>query len=359
MVWKEPGKDKDPWEEGGRSAPDLDKLVGDLHKRFSGLFRRRRRGRQRHPLLLWLVPAALLGWLLTGCYVVDTGDRGMEFLLGRFQAVTAPGLHWHAPWPLGAAQVIPGVDQGADYVRSYNTLLTADGDVVTAEVAVHYRITDLPQYVFGDAGAADGAGAVDVLGNLTDAAVSGVVARTKLADLLGSGADGVATVVDAALSASLERYRIGIQVSRVSFTKVAAPAPLAAAYAAVRQAEVQAQQQSDAADAYAADLLPKAHGEADVRVEAAKAYAAGLVKRAEGDAAAFADVLAAYRRAPAVTRESLYISTYEQILGQVDRVVVIGRDGHVTLSLDKSGLPPKAASNPRPTAKTPSPPRRP
>ncbi|HET7176078.1 MAG TPA: FtsH protease activity modulator HflK [Gammaproteobacteria bacterium] len=358
MVWKEPGKDKDPWEEGSQ-PPDLDKFVDDLHKRFSGLFRRRRRGRQRHPLLLWLVPAALLGWLLTGCYVVDTGDRGMGFLLGRFQTVTAPGLHWHAPWPLGAAQVVTGVDQGADYVRSYNTLLSADGDVVSAEVAVHYRITDLPQYVFGDAGASDGAGAVDVLGNLTDAAVSGAVARAKLADLLGTGADGVATAVDTALSASLERYPIGIEVNRVSFTKVAAPAPLAAAYAAVRQAEVQAQQQSDAADAYAADLLPKARGEADARVEAAKAYAAGLVKRAEGDATAFADVLAAYRRAPAVTRESLYISTYEQILGQVDRVVVMGKDGHVTLDLDKSQPQQKPPSNPKPMAKTPSPPGRP
>ncbi|HEV2332360.1 MAG TPA: protease modulator HflK N-terminal domain-containing protein, partial [Gammaproteobacteria bacterium] len=61
MVWKEPGKDKDPWEVGSHAAPDLDKLVGDLHKRFSGLFRRRRRGRQRHALLLWLVPVALLG----------------------------------------------------------------------------------------------------------------------------------------------------------------------------------------------------------------------------------------------------------------------------------------------------------
>lgn len=356
MVWKEPGKDKDPWEEGSHAAPDLDKLVGDLHKRFSGLFRRRRRGRQRHPLLLWLMPVALLGWLLTGCYAVDTGDRGMEFLLGRFQAVTAPGLHWHAPWPLGAAQVVTGVDQGADYVRSYNTLLTADGDVVSAEVAVHYRITDLPRYVFGAASTADGAGAGDVLGKLTDAAVSGAVARTKLADLLGTGADAAASVVDTGLTAALERYPIGIEVSRVSFTKVAAPAPLAAAYAAVREAEVQAQQQSDAADAYAADLLSKARGEADGRVDAAKAYAAGLVKRAEGDAAAFADVLAAYRRAPAVTRESLYISTYEQILGQVDRVVVMGKDGHVTLSLDKSALPPKASSNPKPAAKTNTPP---
>lgn len=359
MVWKEPGKDKDPWEDGGQAAPDLDKLVGDLHKRFSGLFRRRRRGRRRHRLLLWLVPAALLGWLLTGCYAVDNGDRGMEFLLGRFQSVTAPGLHWHAPWPLGTAAVVADVDQGSDYVRSYNTLLTADGDVVTAEVAVHYRITDLPQYVFGDASPADGAGAADVLGNLTDAAVSGAVAQAKLAGLLSTGADGAAAAVDAALTAALKRYPIGVEVDRVSFTKVAAPAPLAAAYASVRQAEAASQQQSDAADAYAADLLPKARGEADGRMEAAKAYAAGLVKRAEGDAAAFADVLAAYRRAPTVTRESLYLSTYEQILGQVDRVVVMSKDGHVTLSLDKPGLPAKSPSNPQPAAKAPGPPGRP
>lgn len=337
MVWKEPGKDKDPWEDSGQSSPDLEKLVSDLRKRFSTIFGRRRRGRGKNRNALWLIPLAILAWLITGCYVVDAGDRGVEFLLGRFQSVAAPGLHWHAPWPLGTNETVSAVDQGADYLRSYASLLTSDGNAVSAEVSVHYRITDLPQYLFGNASPASNAATAEIIGNLADAAVSASVAHASLAELMGQGADDVESAVLTRMLAELKHYPAGVEVDRVTLAKISAPGPVASAYTAVRQAEAAAQQQSDAADAYAADLLPRARGEADSRVDAAKGFAAEQVRRAEGDAAAFADVLAAYRRAPAVTRESLYLSTYEQILGQVDRVVVMSKDGHVTLSMDKPG----------------------
>lgn len=355
MVWKEPGKDKDPWQDSGQGSPDLEKLVEGLHKRLSSVFGRRRRGRGRHRVLLWLVPLAVSVWLLSGCYVVDTGDRGVDFLLGRFQSVTTEGLHWHIPWPLGTDQTVSGVDQGADYLRGYSMLLTADGNAVSVEVSVHYRITDLPQYLFANASPSGSGAAADVIGNLTDGAVSAAVFHASLPALMGPGVDVAENGVREQLLAGLKRYPVGIEVSRVTLAKVAAPAPVAAAYAAVRQAQTVAKQQSDAADAYAAEALPKARSEADSRVEAAKDDAAELVKRAEGDAAAFGDVLAAYRRAPAVTRETLYLSTYEQILSQVDRVVVMSKDGHVTLSMEHDAPAGKTPATAQPSVPSSAP----
>ena len=358
MVWKEPGKDKDPWGEGGPGSADLEKLVDDLHRRFSSVFKRRRRGRNR--TALWLIPLAACLWLLTGCYLVDAGDRGVEFLLGRFQSVTAPGLHWHVPWPLGASQTIASVDQGADYVRGYATLLTSDGNAITAEITVHYNIVELPRYLFANASPMGGDAALDALGNFTDAAVSAAVAQAPLAALTGPGADAVETSVRTALLDELKRHPLGLEVRRVTLAKVSAPGPVASAYAAVRQAQVAAQRQSDAADAYAAEILPKARAEADSRVDAAKAYANERAKRAQADAAAFGDVLAAYRKSPAVTRETLYLSTLEQIIGQVERVVVLGKDGHVTLSFDGKAetakpapVAPPSKAGPKPAVKPP------
>ncbi len=354
MVWKEPGKDKDPWEQGGQGSPDLEKLVDDLHKRFSSVFGRRRRGRGRNRSALWLIPLALFAWLLTGCYVVEAGDRGVDFVLGRFQSVTTPGLRWHVPWPLGASQIVSGVDQGADYLRGYGVLLTADGNAVSAEISVHYRITDLPRYLFANVSPAGGAAPADIIANLTDGAVSAAVAHASLQALMGQGVDGVENSVRSQLMTALKRHPVGVEVSRVTLAKVSAPVPVSSAYAAVRQAEASSRQLSDAADAYAADLLPKARGEADRRVDAAKNDAAELVKRAQGDAAAFADVLAAYRRAPAVTRETLYLSTLEQILGQADRVVVVGKGDHVTLSMDHGTPVPATVTSSKPAAKPPA-----
>ncbi len=346
MVWKEPGKDKDPWDGGGQGSDELEKLVDDLQRRLTSLFKRRRRGPNR--AALWLIPIAACIWLLSGCYLVGAGDRGVEFFLGRFQTVAAPGLRWHLPWPLGTSQMVEDVDQGADYVRSYGALLTGDGNAVTAEVTVHYSITDLPQYLFSTASPADSNAAVDVLGNLTDAAVSAAVSQSPMSALTGSGVDTVEASVRGVLLAELKQYPLGLTVNRVTLAKVSAPAPVASAYAAVRKAEMAAQQQSDAADAYAADVLPKARGEADSRVDAAKSAANDGVQRAQADAAAFRDVLVAYRRAPGVTRETLYLSTLEQIIGQVDRVVVVGKGGHVTLSFDTK---PEAAKPSAPALK--------
>ena len=354
MVWKEPGKDKDPWGGDGEGSADLEKLVDDLQRRLSSVFGRRRRGRNRNRAALWLIPLAALAWLLTGCYLVDSGDRGVEFLLGRFQAVTSPGLHWHFPWPLGTRQTLQGVDQGADYVRGYATLLTGDGNAVAVEVTVHYRITDVPDYLFAHAGSAGANAAVDVLANLTDAAVSAAFVRSTTAELTGPGVDRVEGVLHESLLGELKLHPLGLEVQRVTLAKVSAPAPLASAYAAVRQAEVSAQRQSDAADAYAAEVLPKARGEADSRVDAARSEASDRVKHAQADAAAFGDVLAAYRRAPSTTRETLYLSTLEQIIGQVDRVVVLGKDGHVTLSIDGKPVVPASTSATKPPAPSPN-----
>jgi modulator of FtsH protease HflK len=213
VVWKEPGKDKDPWEDGGQGSPDLEKLVDDLHKRFSAIFgRRRRRGRGRNRVFLWLIPLAVLAWSLSGCYMVDTGDRGVDFLLGRFQSVTTEGLHWHVPWPLGQYQIVSGVDQGTDYLRGYSVLPTADGNAVSVEVSVHYRITDLPQYLFANASPAGGSAAADVIGNLTDGAVSAAVAHAPLSALMGPGVDAVDNAVREQLLAGLKRYPAGIEV---------------------------------------------------------------------------------------------------------------------------------------------------
>lgn len=351
MVWKEPGKDKDPWDDGGQASPDLEKLVAGLQKRFRSLLSRRRNRRIRGVTYLWLIPLLLAAWLISGLYVVAPGDRGVDLILGRYQAMTLPGLHWHVPWPLGSRQILADFDQGADYVRGYNTLLTADGDAVTAEVVVHYRIIDPPTYLYATASTGGGSAAVEVLGNLSDAAVSEAVAAVPMSELFGRGVDAVESDVRARLVDTLKSRDTGLEVTQVELRKVSMPGPVAAAYAGVRQAELEAQKQADEARAYAADVLPRARGEADSRVDAARAYAETVVVHAQGDVVGFKDVLAAYQRAPEVTRESLTLSTFEEILSHVQRVVLVAKDGHVTLSLDK---PASTATKPE-VGKAPTP----
>src|SRR5579863_5291621 len=122
MVWKEPGKDKDPWDGGEQRSPDLERLVHGLNHQLKSIFGRRRRRQARFMAYLWLAVLLIAGWLLSGFYVVDAGDRGVNMLLGRYRGIAAPGLHWHAPWPVGSRELVVSVDPGIDYVRGYNSL---------------------------------------------------------------------------------------------------------------------------------------------------------------------------------------------------------------------------------------------
>ncbi|MBQ4237106.1 MAG: HflK protein, partial [Treponema sp.] len=62
--------------------------------------------------------------------------------------------------------------------------------------------------------------------------------------------------------------------------------------------------------------IPKAQGEADREVQVAEGYAAERVNKAKGDVARFKSVYEEYKKAPAITRERLYLETMEEIFAK-------------------------------------------
>lgn len=341
MVWNEPGKDKDPWNSAER-PPDLERMAKNLHKRLSWLFGNKRGGQYHFhaATLWWLLPVIMAAWLVSGFYEVTSGDRGVYFVFGRYMGVAQPGLHWHVPWPVGYADIISGVE-GRDYAHSYNQLLTSDDNIVVVDALVHYHVTDLRDYLF-NAGtsirtpeSAD-AGSKIMLGALADAAVRAAVARSTLASILGSGQDAVETDARQQLDVALKPYNTGIAVTRLVFQRVSVPEAVSTTAADVRTAQQDASQAQDTARAYADNLLPQAQGTADAKLTEAEAYRTILVSQAEADIARFDAVLVAYRKAPALTRDALYLQTMEDILANANKVVVDARNGSVTVQLGQS-----------------------
>jgi membrane protease subunit HflK len=77
----------------------------------------------------------------------------------------------------------------------------------------------------------------------------------------------------------------------------------------------------------------------------AEGYRARVVSTAEGDASRFRQVLTEYAKAPAITRERIYIETMQQILSSTSKVMLDykGSGNLLYLPLDKlmqqSGAP--------------------
>lgn len=339
MVWKEPGKDKDPWNSAER-PPDLERMVKSLQQRLGRLFRRKP-GRRPHKLrvaaLWWLVPVIIAAWLLSGFYKVAPGDRGVAFIFGRYQAAAQPGLHWHLPWPIGHSVLIAGVE-GRDYTHTYTNLVTSDGKLLVVDASVRYHVTDLRDYLFNTSTdlatpTTPGAGAAALVGQLANAVIRSAVAQSSMAALMGSGRGPVEAGADAQLNALLKPYNAGVEVTRVALQRVSLPDAVANSDADVQGAEQKAGQQTDAAHAYAGRILAEAQVQADAEERAAQDYRTTLVGQAQADTARFNAVLAAYRKAPEVTREELYLQTMQSILADANKVVVDTRDGRVTVQL--------------------------
>lgn len=358
MVWKEPGKDKDPWNTTER-PPDLERLVKSLQQRLGRLFGGKRgRPHQFHAAFLWwLVPVIIIAWMLSGFYRVAPGDRGVNFFFGRFENAVEPGLHWQLPWPVGRVLLVQGV-AGRNYTHTYSHLLTADGNLVVVDAQVRYHVVNLYDFLFNSSIIAPppeelGAGTKALLGNLTDAAVRTAVARSTLAGLLGDQRDAVESDARTRLKQALQSYTSGIAVTQLEFQRVSLPDALGSSDADVQTARQDASQAEQAARTYADNLVPQAQAASDLKLKEAEAYRTTLIGQAQADTAGFDAVLAAYRKAPALTRDELYISTMQDILANANKVIVDTHNGSVTVQLGQPfSRAPASTTTPTVPAKT-------
>jgi membrane protease subunit HflK len=76
------------------------------------------------------------------------------------------------------------------------------------------------------------------------------------------------------------------------------------------------------AEAYANRVVPEARGAAARISQEAQAYREQTVAEARGQASRFEQVLDQYKKAPAITRERIYLETMERVFGGMSKVIV-------------------------------------
>jgi membrane protease subunit HflK len=73
-------------------------------------------------------------------------------------------------------------------------------------------------------------------------------------------------------------------------------------------------------------VIPRASGEAQQSILQAEGYALDRVNRSQGDAVRFTTLYDAYRLAPDVTRQRMYLETMQRILPNVGRKLYVDKD---------------------------------
>ncbi len=90
-------------------------------------------------------------------------------------------------------------------------------------------------------------------------------------------------------------------------------------------------------------VVPRASGEAAKEISAAEGYALKRVNEAEGDVARFRALLEQYEKAPAVTRQRLYLETMADVIPRLGGKIILDADARQFLPL-MSLRPPEPAA---------------
>lgn len=330
MAWNEPGGNnsggkRNPWGGGNKpdqGPPDLDEVVRNLQKRLSALFGgggggprgagTSGPGRGFGIGSIALVLVAI--WAFTGLYQVDAAERGIVLRFGKHVATTMPGLRWHLPWPIETRQLvnIQTIESFSDQTR----MLTSDENLVDINLEVQFRRALPLDYAF-NVQRPD-----DTLKEVAESAIREVVGRSKLDYVLESGRLDIVVRTKELVQRTIDAYKTGIEVTSVNLQDVKVPNEVAPAQADAIKAREDRDRFSLEAQAYANDIIPRARGAGVRQIQDAQAYKARKIDEAEGEAKRFLSLLTEFERAPAITRERLYIETIEAVLASSKKVLL-------------------------------------
>jgi membrane protease subunit HflK len=343
---------------GNQGPPDLDELWRNFNRRLSELFGRRRRGGDEPPrtpsswqigggasLVLILI---VLVWLASGFYIVVEGQRGIVLTFGRFSQETNAGLRWRLPWPIQSQEIVNLAQVRTLEVGYRNNvrtkvlkeslMLTDDENIVDLQFAVQYLVKDASEFVFNVRRPDESAM------QIAETAMREVIGKSSMDQILGETQVDVANKARDLMQQIHDRYKTGITVSTVTVQNAQPPEQVQAAFDDAVKAAQDRERQKNEGQAYANDVIPRARGTASRLQQEADGYRQRVIASADGDAVRFRQVLTEYAKAPAVTRERLYIETMQQVLSSTSKVMMDYRGGGNLLYLPLDRLLQSAAA---------------
>ena len=336
---------------GGDGPPDLDELFNRLRDKIAGMFGGKG-GRPAGPGpgdfkrfgggVGLLIVVVLIIWLSTGFYIVNPSQRGVVLRFGKYVETKQEGPRWHLPYPIESVEVVNlsqvrsvevGYRQSSDKnkVLKESLMLTDDENIIDMQFAVQYFLKDPVAYLFNNRDADQ-----ENVKQIAESAIREVVGKSKMDVALYEGREMIAQNVKVLMQAIVDRYGAGIAISQVTMQQAQPPEQVQAAFDDAVKANQDRERQKNEGQAYANDVVPKARGTASRLMQEAEGHKQRVIANAEGEAARFSKVVAEYKRAPAVTRERLYIDAMQQIMSSTTKIIVDQKAGSlIYLPLDK------------------------
>ncbi len=332
------------WGNKNGGPPDLDELLRKLKEQFAALTGGK--GGPDKPSINGggiglIVVIALLIWVASGFYIVDASQRGVVLRFGKQVDVTLAGPRWHLPYPFETVELVNlsqvrTVEVGyRDNVKNKmakeSLMLTDDENIVDIQFAVQYFLRDPGEYLFNNRNPDEN------VRQAAETAIREVVGKSRMDFVLYEGREQVAAAATKLIQDILDRYKSGIVISKLTMQNAQPPEQVQAAFDDAVKAGQDRERQKNEGQAYANDVVPRARGTASRLIQESEGYKQSVIANAEGDASRFKQILVEYEKAPAVTRDRMYLDAMSQVMSNVSKVMVDQKNGSslLYLPLDK------------------------
>jgi len=285
--------------------------------------------------LWWLCPIiAVLIWLLSGFYIVQSHEQGVVRRFGRLvRGTMSPGIHYRLPWPIetvdrpqirkvrrvsiGLMEKEVKKKQGSD--STIIQRLTGNSNIINLRLMLQYVIKDAPDYLFRTERPDD------LVKSAAEAAITRIVGGMSVDEVLTIGKLKIQNRTQKIVQALLDRYGSGIKVLTANIQEINPPKAVIRSFKDVINAHADMDKFISEAHAYKYIIVPKARGEAVALIKSAEAYKENVINQARGDSSRFLTVLEAYQKAPQVNRHRLYIETMEKIGPRIKKCIISPR----------------------------------
>lgn len=356
--------------------PDLDKLWHDFNQRINRFFSGNKNGTNSNGdgfkpdakgagIGVGVIAAIVLFlWLVSGFFIVQEGQTGVVMTFGKYSGMTPAGFNWRWPAPIQSHEIV-NVSQVRTVEVGYRSsvknklpkealMLTDDENIIDIQFAVQYKLKNAADWLFNNRDQEE------LVRQVAETSIREIVGKNMMDFVLYEGREKVAFDVAQLMQSIVDRYKSGVQITNVTMQGVQPPEQVQAAFDDAVKAGQDLVRQKNEGQAYANDVIPKARGAVSRLMEEAEAYRSRVEANALGDASRFNQVYAEYQKAPAVTRDRIYLDTMQHIFSNTTKLMVDVKSGNslLYLPLDKlisqtnAGTAPVASSIGAPNAAT-------
>ncbi len=290
-------------------------------------------------MIVVVIVIALLVLILSSFFMVDQTEQSVVLLLGKYNRIVGPGLHFKLPLGLEKSYNVPtqkiqnmtfgfrtekaGINtvySSGDYPNE-SIMLTGDLNIVDVEWIIQYRITDARAWLFNVLYREK------TIRDISQSILNSLVGDRAILDVIGPERTNIEVQAQEKMNERFSAYNLGITITTVKLKNIVPPkGEVQNAFEDVNKAIQDMNRLINEGKEQYNREIPKAQGEAEKMVQVAQGYATERVNEAKGDVARFLSVLTEYRKNKQVTKARLYIETIENVFADDKGTDLIDKD---------------------------------